>query len=605
MDENMSEDERTNTPGQESAKRMRTDFEGEEISISSNNSESNSNSNDCNEQTASISSDSGLPLSMEGSNDNNTESVSANESENEQQRNAEINEPRLPESGEEDDLDSVLSSSGNFTSSHSTSAENTIIHSTDSESEEEAEVYELLKKDKPKHTWFMTPEILNRQIGYSSKKSHPSLFQQRCYGSLRNVQKLELMYKLDNHEGCVNSLNFSPDGSLLVSGSDDLKVVIWDWRVCKTLMKIDTRHRRNIFQTKFLDLKGPDLHLATCARDGQVYYLQIGQDGRTENKKSGQHKGPCHKLTVLKDQPHIFLSAGEDGVIFNHDIRRSKAQSIIEVRDDGREVALYSIHSHPLKQHEFCVAGRESYVRIYDQRKSRHPLAKFCPYLEGDSKFSKNLHITCAVYNHDGSEILASYNDEDVYLFDTGAPSGQFIHKYSGHRNGATIKGVSFFGPHSEFVMSGSDCGHLFFWEKKTESIVQFLLADDNGVVNCLEPHPQLPFLATSGLDWDVKLWVPSCEEEPNMKELLNTIKENRRSFWNNTGDNSDNQVLWMLWRRLRATRNARNNLEPSSGTGLSVLSLDSSRSDSSSDSWISSHSDDDMDDNPPGCTTS
>lgn len=65
---------------------------------------------------------------------------------------------------------------------------------------------------------------LNSYLGYSSKKSHPSLFQQRCYGSLRNVQKLELMYKLENHEGCVNSLNFSPDGSLLVSGSDDLKV---------------------------------------------------------------------------------------------------------------------------------------------------------------------------------------------------------------------------------------------------------------------------------------------------------------------------------------------------------------------------------------------
>lgn len=29
------------------------------------------------------------------------------------------------------------------------------------------------------------------------------------------------------------------------------------------------------------------------------------------------------------------------------------------------------------------------------------------------------MHLTCAVYNHDGSEILGSYNDEDIYLFDT------------------------------------------------------------------------------------------------------------------------------------------------------------------------------------------
>jgi hypothetical protein len=38
--------------------------------------------------------------------------------------------------------------------------------------------------------------------------------------------------------------------------------------------------------------------------------------------------------------------------------------------------------------------------------------------------------------------------------------------------------------------------------------------------VNCLEPHPQIPVLATSGLDDDVKIWVPSCEQEPTMAGL-------------------------------------------------------------------------------------
>lgn len=97
------------------------------------------------------------------------------------------------------------------------------------------------------------------------------------------------------------------------------------------------------------------------------------------------------------------------------------------------------------------------------------------------------LHVTCAVYNHDGSEILASYSDDDIYIFDPTAPSGSFAHQYQGHRNGATIKGVSYFGPKSEFIVSGSDCGYVYFWEKNTEAIVQWMLADDNGVVrfNC------------------------------------------------------------------------------------------------------------------------
>lgn len=68
---------------------------------------------------------------------------------------------------------------------------------------------------------------------------------------------------------------------------------------------------------------------------------------------------------------------------------------------------------------------------------------------------------------------------------------------------------MNFFGPNSEFVMSGSDCGNFFMWDKNTEAIVQWLPGDRNGVVNCLEGHPTFPTLATSGLDHDIKIWSP------------------------------------------------------------------------------------------------
>ena len=50
-------------------------------------------------------------------------------------------------------------------------------------------------------------------------------------------------------------------------------------------------------------------------------------------------------------------------------------------------------------------------------------------------------NITCAVWNHDGTEIVASYNDEEIYLFDTtgeGAAATDAVKKYQGHRNSAT-----------------------------------------------------------------------------------------------------------------------------------------------------------------------
>ena len=47
--------------------------------------------------------------------------------------------------------------------------------------------------------------------------------------------------------------------------------------------------------------------------------------------------------------------------------------------------------------------------------------------------------MTCAVYSGNGDAIVASYNDDDIYLFDTTlSEAADATHKYSGHRNNAT-----------------------------------------------------------------------------------------------------------------------------------------------------------------------
>ncbi|XP_023022196.1 DDB1- and CUL4-associated factor 8 [Leptinotarsa decemlineata] len=480
------------------------------------------------------------------------------------------------------------------------------------DSDVDDEEYSVLEKEKPKHNWFVIPEVINRQIGFSAKLQSSSLFQRRCYGSLYSVEKLELMDKLEEHEGCVNSINFHPEGKYLASGSDDQKVIIWDWKVGKYLLKYDSKHRVNVFQTKFLNLSG-DLHVASCARDGQVRVARISSEGVREYRKLGCHKGPCHKLAILPDQPHVILSAGEDSIVLSHDLRQTKPERIVSVQDDELEVPLYSIHGHPLKTMEFCVSGRDEIVRTYDRRNSSSPLATYHPFKNRAlRKRVSECHVTCAVYNHDGSEILASYNDDDIYLFDVNCEPGDSLHQYQGHRNSATIKGVNFFGPRSEFIVSGSDCGFVYFWEKNSECIVQWLLADDRGVVNCLEPHPQLPFICTSGLDWDIKVWVPSREEAPDMTNLALTVKDNIRSRVNlPTSNTNETQMLFMLWRHLRQVNRPRVNVadEPNvfSRSGAPVDDDDDDDNETSSNSVLSSddHSNDDDIDDPTGCVPS
>ncbi len=96
--------------------------------------------------------------------------------------------------------------------------------------------------------------------------------------------------------------------------------------------------------------------------------------------------------------------------------------------------------------------------------------------------------------------------------------------------------------------MSGSDCGHIFIWDRHTAEHLMLLEAD-NHVVNCLQPHPYDPsesqstltlhprktenddkylhcvfwfvsVLASSGIDYDIKIWSP-LEESPSFNRVL------------------------------------------------------------------------------------
>ncbi|XP_014300714.1 DDB1- and CUL4-associated factor 8 [Microplitis demolitor] len=470
--------------------------------------------------------------------------------------------------------------------------------STASEEEVGLEIPEVLTKAKPKPKWFMLPEMRSREIGNNR------FFNRKFYGSLRTVQRLEIMHKLDEHEGCVNALNFNEDGSRLASGSDDLEVVIWDWAVGKKRGVFETGHSLNVFEVKWLPIDYESF-IVTCARDGQIRLLDLNTG---VNKKLASHREEARRLATHFDHPYNVLSVGDDGKILSIDIRAEKPTRLLTVKEDGSHTLLYTIHINPRDSNYFCVGGRSQKVKIFDRRRVLEPVHKLCP--RNLSVDGQSAYVTSAVYNYNGTEIVTSYNDDDIYLFDTVSPNPtrDYAHKYEGHRNSATVKSVNFFGPKSEFIVSGSDCGNIFFWDKSTEAIVQWMPGDDQGVVNRLEPHPYVPILATSGLDSDVKIWAPSCELEPPMTNLDVCVKTNMKTRSDDTTrepDQFDSRMLAVFLRHIsrygryspasRARRlvHARSYDDNSDSSNNSSRSLDSD-----------SHSDDDAMDGPQ-CTTS
>lgn len=86
------------------------------------------------------------------------------------------------------------------------------------------------------------------------------------------VLRLDLHGKLEKHRGCVNTVSFSSDGDILVSGSDDRRVILWDWQCGRIKLAFHTGHNNNVFQAKFMPFSD-DRSIVTCAADGQVCIL--------------------------------------------------------------------------------------------------------------------------------------------------------------------------------------------------------------------------------------------------------------------------------------------------------------------------------------------
>ena len=182
----------------------------------------------------------------------------------------------------------------------------------------------------------------------------------------------------------------------------------------------------------------------------------------------------------------------------------------------------------PRNPNYFAVGGSDEYARVYDIRKHQldssnsldRPVNTFCPH----HLVGADVHITGLAYSKT-SELLVSYNDELIYLFQKNMGMGptplsvppeelQKLEKpqvYSGHRNSQTVKGVSFFGPTDDYVLSGSDCGHIFIWKKKGAKLVR-LMVGDKQIVNHLQSHPYMPIFASCGIENSIKLWIPMAD---------------------------------------------------------------------------------------------
>eukprot|EP00897_Mesotaenium_endlicherianum_P003047 jgi/Mesen1/2770/ME000170S01877 len=301
------------------------------------------------------------------------------------------------------------------------------------------------------------------------------------------VKRLALHSVMEGHSGCVNAIAWNKSGTLLVSGSDDTRVNIWNYATRQLAHSVDSGHMANIFCTKFLPATGDEV-VVSGAGDGEVRVHRMSraptaggdrrqpQNGVVAASSSSSSSSSsstsscgdqttvlrCHtrrvkKLAVEEGNPNLVWSASEDATLRQHDLRQGDScpphaaqecrNVLLDLRGAHKRTLSGAPHQAlPLKScaissvcpHHLLVGGSDAFARLYDRRmlpaptaSSSHaspakpppPVCYYAPMHLAENA-KAGLHLTHVDFSRDGREVLLSYSREHVYLLDAYTSAG-------------------------------------------------------------------------------------------------------------------------------------------------------------------------------------
>lgn len=158
----------------------------------------------------------------------------------------------------------------------------------------------------------------------------------------------------------------------MASGSDDLRIILWDPFRRKELNRIETKHRGNIFGVKFLPFTGDSL-IASAAADRDIYVHDVNK--KVAINEIHAHQNRVKRLETAQDTPFLFWSCGEDGYVLQHDIRCPPSEITSLLLNYSSRSLLDSKHSevkcvsiNQARSEYIAVGLNDPYARVYDRR---------------------------------------------------------------------------------------------------------------------------------------------------------------------------------------------------------------------------------------------
>ncbi|KAL1959937.1 hypothetical protein VTO42DRAFT_605 [Malbranchea cinnamomea] len=270
-----------------------------------------------------------------------------------------------------------------------------------------------------------------------------------CSVIIYDAITFEVIHRLIEHTDPVAYATWSPDDTKIISCSQDYKARLWDVETGRCLLTIDHHHE--------------PVTSAAWAPDGESFVT-----GSLDNQSQ-----LC--LWSVKGQA-LYTWTGTYRVrdcAISADGRR-----LIAISTDNR---IY-VYNFITRQEEYC-------IRL-------------------------NLDLTCINISRDSKYILVNMSNSVVQLLDI--ETAEVVRQYVGQKQGNYIIRSTFGGADENFVVSGSEDSKIYIWHKGSSTLVEALEGHSSGCVNAVAWNPRNPAMfASAGDDRKVRIW--TTEQQANI----------------------------------------------------------------------------------------
>jgi len=278
--------------------------------------------------------------------------------------------------------------------------------------------------------------------------------------SLWDIKKRKKIYTLKGHTSTVNSIQFSPNGDFLASGSLDSSIRIWDIKNKKEISKL-VNDRFSISSVKFIDnntlvsTSSVNIELWDLKKMKLIKSISTTMDGFesidiSKDKKFLALGGRILKVKDLKSNKIIFQSKRDIRAMINS-VKFSPNGKILASCSSRGNIELWNIklrkkiavlngHTKSVNDVEFSKDGLtlisasdDKSIRFWDISNIEDSNFKFHGKTDGtnDMQFSKS-----------GKQFAStSYGNNVIYLWDLDTLNKKF--EFIGHKN--KVKKILFY----------------------------------------------------------------------------------------------------------------------------------------------------------------